>query len=371
MPDIVFSGPAQFGSVREQCEIVDLVRDLLARVPAARDAPCAAATSLERLNGGRSGAHIFKARRWGSAPVVVKIAPRDAGRRERRNYEQFVRPFLPAMCRPDLLGFVEAGDRAALCFSFAGDGDRPETLTRRLAAGDLAALDLVLSTICEQLHRSWHASALRKAEADLARYYMDRYFRALPAAMEAEEPLFRHASRYFQAGRQGDGYQIGETVFPSVCGTLFGRQDMRPYHSGILHGDLNSDNVVLDGTSGSARLIDFERTGRGHVLQDLVSLEASVRINYPNDVSFRDILEIERAIVQGAPILPTNGYAMAIVRIRALARRYYGGAEPPSNYGLAAAAVGLRLMKATDLSDAAQARIGASALWEVKALLDA
>ncbi|ARR55182.1 hypothetical protein HY78_17895 [Rhizorhabdus wittichii DC-6] len=371
MPDIVFSGPPQFGSIREQREIVDLVGYLLARLPATGGAPRAAAASLEMLSGGRSGAYIFKARRSGCTPVVVKIAPRDAGWRERKNYDQFVRPFLPAMCRPDLLGFVEAGDRAALCFSFVGDGDRPETLTGRLTDGDLTVLEHVLSTICEQVHRSWHAPALMKAEADLARYYMKRYFGRLPAAIEAEETLFRHASRYFDAGRQGAGYRIGEAVFPSVCGTLFGLQDARSYHSGILHGDLNSDNVVVDSTGGSARLIDFERTGRGHVLQDLVSLETSVRINYPNDASFRDILEIERSIAQGAPILPTNAYATAIVGIRALARRYCGLAEPLSNHDFAVAAVGLRLMRATDLSDAAQARISASALWAVKALLDA
>src|SRR3546814_5551485 len=82
---------------------------------------------LEPLGGGRSASYVFKAipladsdhERRG-APVVVKISPLDEGSREKANYDCFVRPFLPAECRPDLLGFATANGRAALCYSFVG-----------------------------------------------------------------------------------------------------------------------------------------------------------------------------------------------------------------------------------------------------------
>src|SRR3546814_13690708 len=72
------------------------------------------------------------------------------------------------------------------------------------------------------------------------------------------------------------------TAFPSICGVLFSSPTARGYRSCVIHGDLNSDNVVVGPNGAPVQLIDFPRTGRGHVYQDLVSLEASVRINYPS-----------------------------------------------------------------------------------------
>src|SRR3546814_8116916 len=82
--------------------------------------------------------------------------------------------------------FRSANGRAALCYSFVGDGGRPETLTDRLAAGDLATLDRVLLTLFGRLNQSWYGSSQIKAEADLARYYLHRYFEGPIAAAEAE-----------------------------------------------------------------------------------------------------------------------------------------------------------------------------------------
>src|SRR3546814_2269563 len=102
---------------------------------------------LEPLGGGRSASYVFKAipladsdhERRG-APVVVKISPLDEGSREKANYDCFVRPFLPAECRPDLLGFATANGRAALCYSFVGDGGRPETLRSEEHTSELQSL---------------------------------------------------------------------------------------------------------------------------------------------------------------------------------------------------------------------------------------
>jgi hypothetical protein len=375
-PGIVFSGPPPFGAVHEEREIVDLVRAVLVEVLADGADPVLGDIILETLSGGRSGAHVFKAtpaaafdRSRRPAPMVVKISPLPQGARERANYDQFVRPVLPAACRPELLGFATAHDRAALCYSFVGDGERPKTLTDRLAAGDLAALDCVLSTLFEKLRQSWYSDGLIAAEADQARYYLDRYFEDLPAAAEAQETLSGCASRYFDAQPRPDGCRIGDIAFPSVFAALFAPRDARAFRSCILHGDLNSDNVILGPDGASTQLIDFQRTGRGDVYQDLVSLEFSVRINYPSSACFSDILEIERLIALGESHSCADPYATAILSVRDAARRCFDFDEDPSAYQFAVAAVGLRLMRATDLSDAARARISASALWAAKTLI--
>ena len=44
------------------------------------------------------------------------------------------------------------------------------------------------------------------------------------------------------------------------------------------HGDLHSQNILLD-DNGQAWLIDFYRTGAGHILRDLIELETDIKFN--------------------------------------------------------------------------------------------
>lgn len=331
---------------------------------------------LESLSGGRSGAHVFRIvssqardHTCAIAPAVLKIAPRDAGIAEQRNYERFVRPLLPPSCRPDLLAFASKGDRAALRYSLLGNGERPVTLTDRLLAGDAVALDSVLSSLIDTLWRCWYHPTIARDQSDLSRYYLHRYFGDLSAASAAETVLFEHAARYFGLQRCAEGYRVGDARFPNLTGTLFA-SGPREHVSCVVHGDLNSDNVVLAADAGGGQLVDFQRVGRGHALQDLVTLEASVRINHPVSMTFNEILDLERQMAFGRPEIESP-HATAIAKIRGVARQFFGALESPGNHHLAVGAVGLRLMRATDLSDAARASIIASALWSAKALSDA
>lgn len=376
-PEIVFSGDPPLGALDENREMISLVRLVLDDAGVGVGEPAVDTIMLEAMGGGRSGAHIFKVKlatssdRGSRGPsAVVKISPLAEGTCERANFDQFARAHLPLAYRPDLLGYAEMGDHSALCYSFVGGSERPESLSDRLAAGDLAALEYVFSSLVETLWQSWYGSHLIEAETDLSRYYLDRYFENMAAATRAEEALFAYASRFFNAEHGRQRCSIGGTAFPSVSGVLFSCKDERAYRSCILHGDLNSDNVILGRDRRPALLVDFHRTGRGHVFQDLVSLEASVRINYPSNAPLCDIVETERLIAFGDPRTCMDPYATAICGIRDAARRFYRFGETPSNYQFAVAAVGLRLMRAEDLSDAALARITASTLWSARALLE-
>jgi hypothetical protein len=142
-PDLRFSGRRPFETAREAQEIAELIKLVLVNANADIGDSAGEAIMLDTLNGGRSGSFVFKAtpvatdgRRLYPARTVVKVAPLDAGTAEQANYEKFVRPFLPSRYRPELHGFATAHDRAALCYSLLGDGDKPETLTDHLAMED-------------------------------------------------------------------------------------------------------------------------------------------------------------------------------------------------------------------------------------------
>lgn len=55
-------------------------------------------------------------------------------------------------------------------------------------------------------------------------------------------------------------------------------------YTAITHGDLHADNLMIDEHS-NAWVIDFERCGEGHILQDFIELEADIinRISYSNE----------------------------------------------------------------------------------------
>lgn len=376
LADIRFAGSAPFKSVRERTQALSLIRQLALStgLPCTDMALCA--VRLVTLTGGRSEARVFRvtryfgpARRAEGPPVVVKISPRADGVREKANYDKLVRDALPPACRPDLLGFCCSREYAALCYSHAAPrgASRVETLTQSLQRGDTAKVGLVLRRLFDPLCDSWYHPSQLRAQRDIAQRYRNRYFRTPRSARDNEARLGACAARYFKA-RQKDGrYVAADMSFPSLRATLFDTGEMRPYLSCLLHGDLNSDNIILSGRPARAALVDFQKTGRGHVYEDLLHVEASVRINHPQPASFAGILETERLIACGRR--PRGDpYTMAIHKIRAAAARYFGHIEDPANYHYATAAIGLRLMQATDLTHVARARITASALWAAKVL---
>jgi hypothetical protein len=230
-------------------------------------------------------------------------------------------------------------------------------------------VELVLRRIFDPLRDTWYGPGLVRTERDIARRYLDRYFTGPRSTAATEATLRACAARYFNA-RQRDGrYVIGRLSFPSPRATVFASDRKRPYRSCILHGDLNSDNiVVVDDDPAGATVVDFEKTGRGHVHEDLIHVEASVRINYARDASFGEILEKERLIALAQRRPDNDPYSVSIRKIRDAAFRYFGRVEDDANYHFAVAAIGLRLMQARDLSHTARARITASALWAAKAL---
>ena len=175
------------------------------------------------------------------SPVVVKIAPRVEGTREKANYDKFVRWALPAACRPDLLGFARTRAYSGLCYSFVGGsgGSRIDTLTDCLQRGDAKKLELVLRRIFAPMRDTWYSPDLLRAERDIARRYLDRYFTGPRSTAATEATLRACAARYFNA-RQKDGrYVIGELSFPSPRATLFASERKRPYQQ--LHHSRRSE----------------------------------------------------------------------------------------------------------------------------------
>lgn len=376
--DVRFCGDPQFKTGEERTEILSLIRQVVTMPGVRKEGSELNAIAVTPLTGGRNAAYVFKVMPLSGScclakgtPIVIKILHDREGIREKANYDQFVRPMLPSRSRPELLGLARSGDQVALCYSFIGEHHEtgPATLTDHLQRGDVTAIELFLRSIFNSLCSAWYAPHLIQRESHIALRYLQRYFVGRDAAFETETALSLRASRYFNGQGKGGRYIIGQSTFPSPHKLLFATQQERPYHSCVIHGDLNTDNILVAPDQAHMSLIDFQKTGRGHVYEDLVAVEASIRINYPPDeTNYDEILESERLIALSRYPSINDPYATSIQRIRSAAFCHFGHFESLAAYHFSVAAIGLRLMQATDLSHVAYARITASTLWAAKIL---
>jgi hypothetical protein len=100
---------------------------------------------------------------------------------------------------------------------------------------------------------------------------------------------------------------------------------IRGVRQAITHGDLHGDNLFVDGEH--AWVIDFERTGSGHILRDFVELEVDIvtrLVPFPaNDLA--QFYELARVLAQPATLIapfqtserlqadPTSRKALAVI----------------------------------------------------------
>src|SRR4029079_10743118 len=127
----------------------------------------------------------------------------------------------------------------------------------------------------------------------------------------------------------------------------------------ILHGDLNSNNIIMSDDLRNMVFIDFQDSGRGHVYEDFITLESSVRIHHPVCTEFMEIYAAEKLLTSRTPAAP--GYAHFVNTIRNAALGNFD--DVYRNYLYGVAAYGLRLMRISAFSNPAKARISASILW--------
>lgn len=85
----------------------------------------------------------------------------------------------------------------------------------------------------------------------------------------------------------------------------------------VCHGDLNSNNIMVS-DNNDITFIDFQETGRGHVFEDFVTLESSLRIYIdaemhvaPSQRNLKKLIDAEYALVlRGAARLRRDDRAL-------------------------------------------------------------
>jgi hypothetical protein len=252
---------------------------------------------VEPLHGGYS-AQTFRVTSFDKEgrrlrPTVMKIAHRDLISRESERCKQYALPYI-FNNSAIVLGAEFIGETGALRYNFVGIGGESSQLrwlTHLYQESDLESLEPLFDKIFLQILKPWHGQPVMSKIALYKDH--DPTFTFFPHIYQTVSELFSISS--------DDKYIYVPEMERDMLNPYWflkheyarRRESVIDYYTGICHGDLNMQNILLD-ENMNVYLIDFSETKPRSVISDYARLEAIFLVdNAPveNDTEMHDYLQ--------------------------------------------------------------------------------
>ncbi len=358
-----------FKNPSEMREIGALLKQILFTDHEADELIKADSVYLRPMTPGFSGSSIFKLEAKNkqsgivSVPAVLKISGEKEARQEVSNYQKYVKWGLPYLWRVDVLGTGFTRRFGAVAYSFVMSGLHDfDALTAYIRNQDDDIINKTVAKLFSPEMKRWYGDELIMPEENINARYAKRYFRGENSRQIGQREFVSIAQVEFGASLKGDTVEIRGEKFRKPIEAIFS-EPFGGYSSCICHGDLNSNNLLIS-EHGEIIFIDFQETGRGHVFEDFIVMESSLRLYYGelNSVkSGTDLLVLERQIISELGMLPPKGYVGLVASVRSLAQKNFPN-ERFENYLFGVAAFSFRLLRASNLNPAQKSRCVAAIL---------
>ena len=312
------------------------------------------------LSGGRSSSMVYKLLGQNqdghtiTVPAVFKISPIQNALCEKANYDAYVKWILPYSWRVDILGFGVTKKWGAVCYSFIKSGyDDFDALAKYIMEGKDQIIKEAFSKVFDPSKKHWYSDHFLSKESNINERYDSRYFGSVSTRNETSRFFIENIQNLFNANVSPNGFRVFGEKYMRPEARLFG-QPNGDYHSCICHGDLNGNNLIVS-ESGEVIFIDFQETGRGHVFEDFVTMEAGLRLNYllhdeqPKENEWLEFLDAERKVSKIENLDSHKGLFKHIWSIRSLAKQNFPF-EDFSSYYYGVAAFNFRLLRLKGLT---------------------
>jgi CheY-like chemotaxis protein len=250
----------------------------------------------------------YQASGWG-LPVAVKLAGRDKIDTEATNYEQYVDRFITAFRHTGLYRKVQTHLLGGIIYTLIGTPlDECVDLGTFYTQHSAEELVELFNGLFVEMCQRWYANRRPRRTRDM----MALYARPLKLSVERLETALAEAGFSDWAGGGEARHRVPGLKRRIVNPVEWLRRHPRlPAQASLCytHGDMHSRNVLVD-RDHRAWLIDFYRTGSGHLFRDLIELESDVKFTLLDVTDLPSLHNFESALLSAdhfndAPTIPS------------------------------------------------------------------
>lgn len=267
--------------------------------------------------------------------LAVKFGPRKSIEQEVQNGEQWVEPHIQSSTRlayGPVWSRVWSREMGALAYTFVGDNGKTVDTLRTIYKNDALISSEALCDILEDLFAKtcarWYAgkeNILEKQPEHLDTLYREQLNLSDVAQVKKLEDTVKQLIKESSSGRNvfkllRNGQlqvHLGERTklllhdplkfcFEKHCSVLGGQEhrsrakahNFFPVTSqyAITHGDLHASNVIVN-KERRTWLIDFYKTGVGHILRDFAEMESDIKFTLFGSKSLNARYQLEKALL--------------------------------------------------------------------------
>jgi hypothetical protein len=245
---------------------------------------------------GYSGAGVVAVRPFfeqgAGQKVVVKFGDVHQIKLEHDNYIRYAQPFIGGQHGTVSLSRCYMERLGGIAYTFLGTNiDDMRDFGSFYSCADIDQIRQVLDHLFRQACGLWYASTTTLQPLNLTELYQKQFsnLRKLKSVVSWR----RQKTLTFSA--------LGSSSTSNFTNPFYVLRDAQAFvcysYITITHGDMNQRNIFLD-RNGYAYLIDFGRTGPGHILRDVAMLDCVVRFQLlsAEDATLDERLGMEKAL---------------------------------------------------------------------------
>lgn len=228
-------------------------------------------------------------------PVVVKFGDFRSIDSEYKNFKQYAQPFIGGGRSTNILDLRRTAHLGGILYSLLGNmSNHLESFGSFYSRAEIADIRELLDRLFHETCGAWYANPGHLQLHDLTTEY--RQLQGL--TQEGLDQALSEGLKSVQGKHKLRFSAISaDRAFTNPVLSTANERFVKPTYVCTTHGDLNASNVLVDGT-GYAWLIDFGRTGPGHILRDVAELDSIVRFQLlaPEEATLDERLAMEEAL---------------------------------------------------------------------------
>lgn len=235
----------------------------------------------------------------GGHEVIVKFGDCHKIEEEYRNFTEYVQPFLGGERNTSIIAMRRTAHLAGITYSLLGTtNDQVMDFGEYYHRNDTVQIKEALDRLFWHTCRAWYAS---RGQLDLIDLTAD-YQRLFSYPLEQLEHVLSDRLKISMPGKRKLSFEglPGNRTFTNPLVVIRDLSLVHPTYICITHGDFNHHNLLVDG-SGNTWLIDFQGTGKGHILRDVAALDSTVRFQLlaEGEATLEERLRMEEALLEG------------------------------------------------------------------------